>query len=185
MIKTEGVVSLSINELDNLRTTIDNLSKERDDLLLHQKEVKVNLLVEESFNDFREVSCYSSYNRYSSRYGSVFEYFKNKRTLQETINYIHFDEVKQELKREAQEKVRTELESKNLEINRLNSSIISLKDSNNKNIDELKSKIHQLEHPEILTNSAEQIIIKLKAQIEILKKRSFWDYLFGTKYIYD
>lgn len=203
-IKTEGTVSLSVSELDRLRTQISDLTKERNNLLLHAKEVKLNILVEDSY-----LSSGSAYDWENARYNTrtwggaslpkKIEALKRKRILEQSSSYIGLDETIQEIRKEEEQKVIQKLGELERTILDLQRGEQQLKTDHKKKLDEVNGEWRkQLEAQDkankteqdlkqaeidrlngvVTDKTKDQEIAELKRAIETLKlKKSFWGFI--------
>jgi hypothetical protein len=109
-MEVEGKVSLSIKELDGLRETIKELQAANQELASHEKEVKIELTIEDhsyAVAQFRDNT--DRYGRIISREAIGLKYPTVKR-----IDYRNLDDVKAVLVEEVREQVRDEMSSKSL-----------------------------------------------------------------------
>lgn len=200
LIKTEGTVNLSITELDNLRNKISTLTAEKEELLKHVKEVRINLVVEESYNDFVKIPTWDS-RGFGSAYRT--ELHQGRRILQNSEQYVNLQEVIAELKLKEESKVIEKLGSLDRQIIFLKEQIEKLKTKHQKEIVEINNK-HKEDVDSLLNQSKDkindlnkeinslkgivadktkdEIISSLQQEIELLKLQGgFWGFLFKTK----
>lgn len=205
MNKVEGSVSLSISELDNLRTQISTLTEEKRELQKHTKEVNLRILVEEDCYSSRVVDDYDAYSKLDDRnkfhwnIPKKLEHIKNKRVINESSSYIGLDDIIKEIKIEEESKVIEKLGSLERQIIALKKQEQTLitkhsenineiiethkvfnkkqEEEHKKQVDEFIAKIAILEKTEVdLTKDQE--IYKLKQEIENLKmKKGFWGFI--------
>jgi hypothetical protein len=206
-VKTEGTVNLSISELDNLRTQIVELTKERDSLLSTQGKVFVQVTVTDKYAsvDYRDNTYYDHIEkRYKGHYESFIK--PNYKEIGKTETYVNLEEVQKHIYEDAKSKVIEEMGALQREVNDLKRNIEKLKTDNYETQSKLKStyeeeiqkiektkeeelrvlqnKIAELEGKEV-DRTKDEIIEKLnkelatnKQEIEKLKlKKSFWGFL--------
>ena len=203
--KIEGTVQLSVSELDNLRNKINQLTLEKEELLKHSKEVKINLVVEEN--------KYTTQFNWDHRIGYLeptTKVVKDKTLIEESIKYVGLDEVISNLTKEAEEKVIEKIGNLDREIINLKTKEQNLITSYKQTLID-KSKEHQdtikklqnafkeekekliLQHEESIKNLQAEInvlkgvvedktkddtIRRLQAELESIKlKKSFWGFL--------
>lgn len=199
-IQAEGTVNLSISELDRLRTQIFTLTQERDALQLHAQEVKLRIVVEEEYLTTRSVDDYSRYDpRNNWKIPHKLEAVKDKRILSQTETYIGLNEVKEELKKEAESNVINKLGELDRQIIELKNreealktaqvkKITEIEDSWNKQIQltaELHKKELDIKQAEINqfkgvvdNKNKDAVIANLTQQIAELKlKKGFWSFI--------
>lgn len=180
-----ATVTMDINELDKLRSDL----KEQEELVkeYRNKEKQVKIILSDQ-------EWYQRVN-----YGSL---IMDRRTIQK-IEYLNFEEVKAELKKEAEEKVIIKLSSLERDIEHLKiqkeslktehyKEIINLKESNDKEKLELNNKIKELEGAEIektKDKKIESLVQNLKEsdalgesirlRLEKLENRNWYQRLFN------
>lgn len=195
----QGSVTLSISELDNLRKQIENLRIEKDYLIKHSKEVKLNVIVSSETGD-----CSVSQSSYIDRYkGRELLPYTNYWVVRDSVEYIGLDDVIREIKKEQEVKVIEKLGNLERQVNSLKtkeqeliteqSKIVenlkkkhedkftSLHEQYKTEVEKLRKEIQLLKNPELINTSSEKIIEDLKLQVSKLHNRNFWHYLFGIK----
>lgn len=185
-----ATVTLPIGELDNLRTTITNQKEVIEDYKKNQKSV---LLV------VKKKSYQTEYVPPRNMWDSP-KYIEKEYYLEQPPLYIGFDEVKEELKKNAESEViekigKLERERKNLEQSIQNNfthfeeTLSSTKKSYEEKIKELnksyEDKIESLNkeirvlNGELVDLGKDEQIKKLTEEIENLKNKNFFQRLFN------
>lgn len=122
-MEVEGKVSLTIKELDGLRETIKELQAANNELASHEKEVKIELTLED------RSYAIAQYQDNIDRYGKIVsrEAIGSKYPTVKRVDYRNLDDVKSILANEARELVRDEMSTLNEYISKRDLEIIRLK----------------------------------------------------------